>query len=220
MPAVLIAWRTTDCPHRTKALAWTIARHAQNGWPVVIGRHDEGPWCKALAVADALAQTQAEILIVADADVWSDGIPEAVQAVAEGRPWAMPHRGVVRLSESSTALYAAGEDWPGLELDENAYLGVEGGGIVVIRRDIYESCPLDPRFLGWGDEDDSWGMALRTIHGPPHRSKTALVHLWHPPQQRASRSRGSQANRELRKTYAKALSSQGTMRALVADLLP
>lgn len=215
--AVLIPWRATDCPHRTKALAVVIARHARNRWPVVIGRHDDGPWVKALAVADALTQTQAQILIIADADVWTDGLPEAVQAVQDGAAWAIPHRGVIRLTQAGTELYGGGGELLRLPVEENAYLGVEGGGIVVINRRIYEMCPLDQRFEGWGGEDESWGMALRTLHGPPHRVRMPLVHLWHPPQERATRSKGSEANTALRKRYARAMHNPTVMQEVLDD---
>jgi len=34
--------------------------------------HDVGPWCKAEAVADALRQADEDMLVIADADVWTD----------------------------------------------------------------------------------------------------------------------------------------------------
>lgn len=239
---------------------------------MVLGRCDEGPWIKAHAVADALRKTNAEILIVADADVWATGLPEALQAVCDGASWAIPHRGVLRLSEGATARYLAGGgerpspgaprppygacatsmvagaeyqnetgrprgDGPvsgprgggdplqgyhghafrGDELIEPPYLGTEGGGIVVLRRELYEACPLDPRFVGWGSEDDSWGMALRTLHGPPLRIRQPLVHLYHPPQPRATRSWGSVEGRTLRKRYARASGNPSAMRSLIEE---
>jgi hypothetical protein len=215
--AVLIPWRTTDCPHRKRALAWVLAKHAQNGWPVIIGLHDTGPWCKAAAIYDALAQTQAETLILIDADVWTDGLPEAVEHIRAGNAWATPHRGVIRLSGGATdALLATGSYDPA-HLAERAYLGVEGGGAIVIRRDVYEACPIDPRFLGWGSEDEAQGFALRTLYGPPHRVKTSLLHLWHPPQDRLTRSRGSRESWDLRKRYAQAIGNSPAIRALVEE---
>jgi hypothetical protein len=212
--AVLIPYRG-GCPHRERALAWVLVKHAQNDYPVVVGRYGDGPWVKAAAGADALAQTSAELLIVADGDVWCEHLPAAVEHVCAGASWAIPHRAVVRLTEDSTARMMAGEPWDALPLEERAYLGVEGGGIAVVRRDVYEDCPLDPRFLGWGSEDESWGMALRALHGPPVRGKAPLVHLWHPPQERARRNFGSLESRDLRKRYVRAVRNDGAMRALI-----
>lgn len=271
--AVLIPWRP-GCPHRAAALDHVAARYAQN-FDVAIGRCPQGPWIKALAVADALRQTNAEVLIVADGDVWAQGLPRALQAVCDGARWAIPHRGVLRLTGSATARYlgAPGNRRPqgpavpvrpadfttndtgrpardarcggrplwsdpigtevrphrtdsssydehafgASDLIEPAYLGVEGGGIVVLRRETYAECPLDPRFVGWGGEDESWGFALRALYGPPVRVRKPVIHLWHPPANRMTRGYGSLASRELRKRYARARASPALMRALLAE---
>lgn len=217
--ALLIPWRDVECLHRTRALEYVTARLAQEhpAWPVVIGRHDNGPWCKALAVAAALSQTDATTLVIHDADVHTNGLPEAVQRVQDGAPWAIGHRGVHRLTEASTAAYVAGAALEELALSERAYLGVECGGAFVIRREVYEDCGLDPRFTGFGGEDESLAFALRTLHGPPWRGKAPMVHLWHPPQERARRSWGSPEGRDLRKRYARALHHETAMRALVNE---
>ena len=216
---VVIPWRATDCPHRLRALEFVTARYAQEypGWQVAVGEHNGGPWCKAAAVDAALAQTQAEILIVADADCWVDGLAEAVAAVSTAAPWAVPHRGVRRLTVESTARYMAGEPWEMLELDERAYLGVEGGGVTVLHRNVYEMVPLDPRFLNWGSEDESWGWAMRCLVGHPVRLKYPLIHLWHPPQERARRHMGSLQNWDLRKRYARARDREHVMRHLIEE---
>ncbi len=220
--AVLIPWRDIGCDHRARALAAMLARHAVNGWPVVIGRGDDtGPWVKASAVADAVAQTTADVFVIADADVWTDHLPAAVEAVCDEALWAVPHRGVHRLNEAGTGRWLAGEPLDTLDLVERPYMGVEGGGIVVIRRDVYEDCPLDSRFIGWGSEDESFGMALRALHGPPWRplGHSPLVHAFHPPQERARRSFGCEASRDLRKQYARARASgePDAMRRLVKE---
>lgn len=215
--AVVVPWRDIGCEYRARALVFVIARLAPLGWPVVIGRHETGAWCKAQAVSDALAQTQAAVLIVHDADVWTDGLPEAVQRVQEGAKWAVPHRGLSRLDEAATARFMEGDTNGRLTLAERPYLGVECGGAFVIRRDVYEDCPLDRRFLGFGGEDESLSFALRVLHGPPVRLKHSMTHLWHPPQERLTRAIGSMASRDLRKRYAHALRSESAMRALVEE---
>ena len=220
--AVLIPWRG-GCEHRARALAWVVARHAENPWPVVIGRHDHGEWCKARATAEALAQTDAAVLVLVDADVWTDGLALAVSKVAEGAAWAIPHRGVFRLAEDATTRLLDGDKPDVARLAERAYLGTEAGGIVVMRRDVYEACPLDARFVGWGSEDEAHGMALRTLYGPPWRGKASLTHLWHQPQDRATRSFGSESGRDLRKRYARCQGNPDAMRALLREapcLLP
>ena len=217
--AVLIPWRDAACKHRERALTWVIAQLAQHGWPVVIGRCDEGPWVKAQAVADALSQTQAEVLVVHDADVWCEGLPRAVEAAQEREAaWAVPHTTVRRLTEEATRMLFTGREPQGLA--QPVYTGVPGGGATVIRREVYEGCPLDPRFAGWGQEDHSWGWALRTLHGREYRDPAPLIHLWHPPQKRMNRRHGSLEGKALERRYVNARRDPDAMRRLVEEARP
>ena len=213
---MILPWRG-GCEHREAALGWVRARYARAGLPVVLGHHRTGEWNKARAVRDGLTRTRAGLLIIADADVWAGGLPAAIEEVRAGAAWAVPHRGVFRLTQNATRRLLAGGEPDHSDLTERAYLGVEGGGVTVIRRDVYEDCPLDPRFTGWGSEDESHGMALRTLYGPPWRGKAPLTHLFHPTPQRATRSFGSEAGRDLRKRYVRASGNPDAMRALLQE---
>ena len=51
--------------------------------------------------------------------------------------------------------------------------------MTVLRAEVFDGCPMDPRFLGWGGEDAAWGQALRRLYGPPAQFDGALTHLWH-----------------------------------------
>lgn len=177
---------------------------------ILLGQGEEGPrWCKAEAVAHALRRTAAEVLIIADADCYAPRLHEAIEAVLNGtHAWAMPHYTVHRLSEKGTArVLEEGVDPIGLartkeNYDQMPYTGYAGGGITVLGRETYASAPLDPRFVGWGQEDESWATALRALHGTPFRPRTGpLWHLWHPPQKRLSRAVGSTYSRDLRTMY-------------------
>ena len=155
------------------------------------------------------------MLVVADADVWTDNLPAAIAAIGDA-PWVVPHRVVYRLSESASARYMAGE--PDLtDLDQEPYIGRAGGGITIVTRDVWEQVPMDPRFLGWGDEDDAWCYALTTLIGRPLRFTADLIHLWHPPQPRISRGMGSQENRDLIREYLRVARDPEAMAALIAE---
>ncbi|RCV53458.1 glycosyltransferase family protein [Marinitenerispora sediminis] len=187
------------------------------GHHVLVGE-TQGPWCKARAVAAALPFATGDLLVIADADCWSPGIDAALEAVRDGAPWAMPHGRVHRLTPDATAQVLAGvAPHPRMPVTQRPYQGWPGGGIVVVRRDVYEQAPLDPRFTGWGGEDESWAHALTTLAGPPWRGRAPLWHLWHPPQDRMSRRWGSPEARELAGRYRKAARSPAAMRALVDE---
>lgn len=220
--AVLVPWAGA-CPHRRAAWHhvrnWYQKHHSD--WQVTMGFSRPGPqWCKAEAVADALRDTSADILVIADADCIPPGIGAAVGQVREGAPWAMPHYKVHRLSEGATQLVLDGIEPEELATNrkvyaQHPYIGYPGGGVTAIHRDVYESVPLDPRYRGWGQEDESWAMALQLLHGEPWRPESVpLWHLWHPPQQRLTRVTGSHASRELLGQYRRAVTPRGMTRLL------
>lgn len=218
--AVLVPWRPDGGPRQT---VWAWVRQQWARWPdweIVTGAPPDGPWSKGAAVADALRQTSADVLVVADADVWSYGIPAAVTAVADSRArWAMPHHLVRRLTEDATRAVLDGAPLDGQPTQET-HPGVAGGGLVVLARDVLEGVPMDPGFEGWGQEDQAWALALTTLAGPMWRGTADLFHLWHPPAPRRSRAVGSTASLARYRRYQAASGQASQMRALVATFCP
>lgn len=193
--AVVIPWRYEA--GREPALTFVRHRLAHR---VVIGQTYGDEWVKAEAIARGLALTNADVVVIHDADVVVPDLDVAIEAVIDGAPWAVPHGHVRRLDEASTAKVLAGGPLCG-RLTEGAYWGHEGGGVVVIRREVYEDCPMDARFVGWGREDDAWALALRTLYGQPWRGMEPLWHLWHPEPPRSNRKYGNEANNALYRRY-------------------
>lgn len=216
--AVIVPWRETD-EHRAAAWAhiqrrwWT----AHSDWPLIEGRPPDGPWVKGLAVADGLGRTDADIIVVADADVWCDGVDLAVNAVTStDATWAIPHWWVRRLTAAATGNILTGGPLGG-HLVRRPYVGFAGGGITVITRDLLKRAPLDPRFVGWGQEDQAAALAWRTLGGNPWRGAADLWHLWHPPQPRWAIQWGSPASQALWRRYRAAVDHPDQMAALVAE---
>lgn len=208
---VVVPWRG-GCPHRERVLGWAQGRYP---WPVILARGPE-PWCKGAAVNPWVAEIDG-VVVVADADVWCDGLSQAVEAVEGGAPWAIPHGDVHRLTQEATEAVLAGADWRGQPLEQAPYRGIRGGGYVVARAEVLREIPLDPRFTGWGQEDVSWGLALATLLGEPWRGEADLVHLWHPPQERMTRKYGSMEGRALYRRYARASHDPAEMQALIGE---
>lgn len=201
--SVLVPWRP-DGPDREQAWThvqrWWAETHPD--WQLVTGSCPDGPWVKALAVADALSKAEADLLVIADADVVCHGVAAAVTAVEDGASWGIPHRLVYRLTEAATRdMYAGAALHERHRVTQAPYEGYAGGGITVLTRETYESVPLDPRFGGWGGEDQAWEQALRTLAGRPWRGGAPMFHLWHEPQQRLNRHVGSKASHALLVRY-------------------
>lgn len=222
--SVLVPYRTAGDDHREQAWSFLAGRWfaTHPTWELVTGDAPTEEWRKGLAVADALTRSSGEILVIADADVWCDDLDQAVAAVAAGAGWAVPHHRVLRLTAAASAeVYATGS-WPAVRTTftyaQRPYPGHPGGGIVVLRRDAYEVCPIDRRFAGWGQEDNSWALALRLAYGQEWRGTADLWHLWHQPQARRSRSVGTPAGAALHRRYYQARNNRAAMAQLVGEL--
>jgi len=212
-------------PHRERALAWVWERIPQMlpEATVHVG-NCKGPWSKAVAVANALDPDwpDDDILVIHDADVWIPTLPKTVEVIeSRARQWAVPHTIVVRIGQELTGRVLAGEvPLTGLGrtgLDQPPYGGVVGGGCVVLRHATYRQVPLDPRFRGWGQEDESWGFALRRMLGQPYQANERLYHFWHPHPERINRSTGSRDGELLRNRYRAAQVMKDEMERLLDE---
>jgi hypothetical protein len=214
---------TPGCPHREDAWAYVLGRYTAEhpDWEIVVGRSPGSLYSRTAAILDAASRASGDVLVVADADVWCDPAEAATKALGSG--WAIPHRLIHRLSPESTEQVYAGADWRTLPLsqdnaqDRRPYVGNEAGTLLVLTRSAFEAAPPDPRFAGWGQEDEAWALALRTLIGKAWRGTADLVHFWHPPQERLDRIRGNQENQALLRRYRQAASRPSRMRPLVAE---
>lgn len=213
---VVIPYRANS-PERAMALDWVLGRWSQTGYQILIGEPDTDAWCKGAAVWDGVRRALGDILVVADADVWCDGIEDAF-GLLDPAGWVMPHARVHRLSAVSTR--ALLEDRPGVRsYARPPYMGKRGGGLVILRRRDYLRVPIDPRFVGWGQEDDAWGLALSTLLGPPRRGEADLLHLWHPPEPRLAPAIGSEDGWLLYRRYRRAQHRPERMRSIVEEAI-
>jgi hypothetical protein len=212
--AVLVPFRG-GCPHRERAWSWVRSHYERAGFEVVVGTSDAEGFSRTQAILDARSQTDADMLVIADADVLVDDLAPAIDAAVE-RGWAIPHFRLHRLTKTSTERVYAGSDWHGLALAEDPYRGNEAGTMLVLTADAFDTAPPDPRFVGWGSEDVAWSMALRALVGPPWRGTADLVHLWHPPQPRKSRIVGNDRIAGLIDRYALA-GSADAIREIVEE---
>ena len=225
MIEVIIPYWGTDSI-RLRNLDWVEKGLLRAGLKVTIARPTGVEISKGNVLWPAIRSSEADLVVLhdgdvwCDADVWCDGLWKAIAAVAEGAVWAKPHDQVFRLSEEASDEFLAGRLTgipPREKLVESSYSGTVGGGIIVGRREIFLDVPVDPRFLGWGQEDQAHGEALWTLHGEPWLGDAPLLHLWHQPQRRLSRGWGSREGKELYRRYHRAIRDPSEMLQLVSE---
>lgn len=219
--AVVVPWRDVGCRWRNAAWRWVHRRLVERypDWPVVLGGDDPGrPFSRSRCIVAGAAATDADVLVVHDADVWFAGDLADYVDVFNGSGWAVPHWHLRRLTEPASAavLDGAGLD-VSLPLEQPAYKGNAAGTLLVVGRRLLFDVPPDPRFEGWGQEDDAWAAALTCLAGPPARGSEDLFHLWHPPQQRMNRVWGNPAGVALANRYSAVARDRDGMRGLVAE---
>lgn len=215
--SVVVPW-SGGCEHRERALGHVLGWWRRLGFDVELGHCATEPWCKAAAVADAMERVDSDVLIVADADVVladTADLHTAITAVTAGVGWAVPHYAVWRWNEEATGAIYAGEEPDQAATVRNPYRGFAGGGLVVLTADTYRQAPLDRRFVGWGQEDASWALALTCLTGEPWRGMADLWHLWHPPAERVHPNWGSQGSYDLHARYEAAAADDEAMAELL-----
>lgn len=221
--AVIVPWAASD-EWRARAKRYVLNHYRTHHpeWKQHVGTLPASePWSKGAAVDAAVQRSDADILVLADADSFTDPdtMEAAVRLATEGTPWVVPHRRVHRLTEEFTTEVLAGRKPRKGRTCRPAYTGPAGGGIVVLTRKAYDEVHgIDPRFLDWGGEDVSFGMALETLVGPFARLEGDLFHLWHP--HPAPDLRGSPESEELVAKYQAARMSPRRMRAVIAGKDP
>ena len=223
--AIVVPRARHDGPERAAAWGWLRSRLTRlyPDWPILEGVCPRPEWNKGRAVAAALEDCRAAVLVILDADcvLPAAALTEAVALVESGAPWVVPHRMVHRLSAAATATWLTldpGDDSPipvGA-VARSPYEGYPGGGALVVPRVVYEAAGGIPvQFGGWGCEDEALAVILDTLAGAHRRLEHDLVHLWHPPQSNR-RSSEYRVNRGLLQTFLAASNDPAQMFNLVS----
>ena len=216
--SVIVPFRG-GCPHRERSRDYVVSRlQAEHPDWQITEVDSSGEFSRAEAIMRGIEKSFGRIIVVHDSDSWDSQLPQAIEEVRNGRhKWAIPHHKIHRLTEEQSDLFIRGEKADINDTIEKPYKGTMTGGIAVFRRETIEQVPPDVRFRGWGGEDAAWGHSLKAIVGGPWRGSEPLIHLWHPPAPRISRSKGSEASNALLMRYLDSQRSRERMEALISE---
>ena len=224
--SVLVPFR--DDGHRGPAMEWIVARW-RHYWPEaeVIIRPDDGcdPFSKSQALQSCVREATGDVLILLDADTWCDvpTIRRAVEIAATGRlvqPASKAHRLGQEVTDELLASDPACE-WPMIRPLQVEQTVRPVGFLHVLSREVWDTVNgYDPRFRGWGGEDNVFLYAVETLVGPVVRLNGAIYSLWHPRPRMDGRrvwTGQTQRNSDMILRYAKARGNEPRMRELVGE---
>jgi len=164
------------------------------------------PFSKSAAVNDAASRANGDIFAVLDADIFlaKESMLHAAEEIRLARShqaklWFVPYRQLYRLTEAASNSVTASdpanprlpscppplEDFSNTGLSQGlpaSRVGHWYGAMAQIfpREAYYTVGGWDPRFKGWGGEDQAAMLAMDTLYSPHKTLPSAVFHVWHP----------------------------------------
>jgi hypothetical protein len=182
--SVLIPTGIPDGRERSRNLAW-IVRWWEREFPefeVCVGESSTDPYQKAEAFNRARSQASGDVLILADGDCYT--APDQIRKLAADAHhgvWGWPWDALIRTGHPHASSITARTDTDLRVRDGDRKHGGTAGGIVIMPAAYWDHVGgLDPRFVGWGGEDNALIASVAVFYGPPVRIPGPMFHLWHP----------------------------------------
>jgi predicted glycosyltransferase involved in capsule biosynthesis len=158
---------------------------------IIVSDDDGGtPFSKTIAVNNCYKKSSGNILAMVDADVWLNPkvIRESAKMIESGKAsWVQPCNQVYRLNKEYTQKVLNRNYYdvlPPLKpaVDCERITKVIGLIAMFSRKDFEAVGGMDPRFRGWGWEDNCFNQLMNYHSGPSYKGKSVVYHLWHPRQ--------------------------------------
>lgn len=183
MIVVLMPWRPTK--HRIPHFELVTSHLSGLGWPIITADSGDYPFSSARSYNKAAEEAgDWKVAVLHEADVWVrlNQIHEAVDMVD---PLTYAYNRVTSLNAYGSNLFHQGlRGFSDSQVERR--LGPTGrmtpGGVRVVTRELWDTVGgFDPRFIGWGGEDNHFRMKCRqATGGQAPRVAGMLYQLWHP----------------------------------------
>lgn len=187
--SVIVPWFDSGDPFRRRSMHWLMRRYrallpeVEFTW----GAADTSVEFNRSATRNFLVENSSgDVLFITDADTifHVDQVRAAYKLIEEGVPWVIPYAlgKYYNLTQETTARILAND--PYLVVPEPLTwihkLDSWAGLLMVTRSAFNQVGGYDPRFRGWGYEDNAFRAALDIHVGPHQRTEHYALHLWHP----------------------------------------
>lgn len=188
--SIVIPWRPGSDSSRQRIFDWVFERYRLlfPGAEIVIADDGSEEFNRSTFINHGVEQATGEFLLIADADtvsfpVWID---EAIKEIKLGAPWVIPYSedGYVDTDKRGGRKILSCP--PDKDIDPYSVtfqdrLKSWSGQVVIRRDDFWKVGGFDPRFKGWGYEDNAFVECCDTILGPHERLTSGYtIHIWHP----------------------------------------
>jgi Glycosyltransferase like family 2 len=182
----IVPFRSTEF-HRVQSSEWVLKKLRQNwDYEIRIGSN-MGDFNRSASRNVLVGISNADVFVFVDADsyVIKDQIEEGCESALE-HGWCLPYSHYYSLTESGSRKFMANEKIGHGDDFEFIFPTTDHpipavGGCVIVRRDVFETVAgYDERFIGWGEEDRAFVLALETLAGPVPRVPGGIHHIWHP----------------------------------------
>lgn len=162
-----------------------VHRHLQQlPYELVVGDSGDVPFSFGRTF-NQLADRPWDVAVLHDADsiVPLDNIVAAVDQVGPGITY--PWNRLIGLTRQASKVWFRTGQIPDSGFRRQRPPGrIPQGGPRVVTRDLWETVKgFDPRFVGWGGEDDVFARCAEILVAGPKRLDGTLVELWHPKQE-------------------------------------
>lgn len=184
-PVVVTPYRP-DGGRREEIWSWCKAHWESYGVEVITADSGDDPFTPGCSRNLAVAMSAGDPIILADADTIATADVVAMARSWDVSRWAIAYQsnGYVALTEDATngllrtdparydAIFVPAEAI-------RAQIESHAGCLIVPQAAFARVGGYDPRFRGWGYEDDAFHESLSTLWGTPYRVPGFAVHLYH-----------------------------------------